>query len=51
MKATRDNPTKRRKGERERQKAYDVTYTEIKNFTSFGYYLEKIMLDWLVFLL
>lgn len=30
MKATRDNPTKRRKWERERQKAYDITYSEIK---------------------
>ena len=36
MKATRDYPTKRRKWERERQKAYDITYSETKISLALG---------------
>ena len=36
MNATRDYPTKGRKSKRERQRAYDTTYSEIKISLALG---------------
>ena len=41
MNATRDYPTKGRKSKRERQRAYDTTYSEIKISLALGIIWEK----------